>query len=104
MTHDNRNLQLDTGGSRSHRPDRRRAATAPVNRELTPAETAAILETALIRNAARLQGKFVEGISRPSTEVIVNSTHGGFDTPSRAQEPLETSGSGHALVVWHTVF
>ena len=72
MTHDNCNLQLETGRSRSHPPDRPRATVALVNRELTLADTAEILEIALRRSAARWRMKFAQGISRPSANVIAN--------------------------------
>jgi hypothetical protein len=104
MTHDNYNLKLETGRSRSHPPDRQRATVALVNRELTLADTAEILEIALRRNAARWQMKFGQRMSRPSASVIANGQHGALVFPLRGHEPRpETSGSGHSLLVWHTV-
>ena len=105
MAHDNYDLQLETGRSRSHRPDRPRAAAAPVKRELTLADTAEILETALRRNAARWQTKFAHGISCPSANVTADSQHGLLVFPPRGHEPRpEISGSEHSVLVWHTVF
>ena len=104
MTHDNYNLKLETGRSRSHRPDRPRATVALVNRELTLADTAEMLEIALRRNAARWQMKFAQGISRPSANVIADGQHGLLFFPPRGHEPRpEISGSEHSVLVWHTV-
>ena len=87
MTQDNFNLELETERSRSPCPDTPLIAAAA---RMKLADAADILETALLRNAARWQMGFAQRMSRPGVDVL--------------HEPRpETSGSGHSLVVWHTV-